>query len=254
MLNKLNKKQAAMVKANASDIENNVPLHYKLDWRVLKFLERLGSGSFGDCYMGTTGGRTVAIKKMRAGLINTESFKAFGKEVVILARLDHPNIVTFVGYCLDPILLIVMEFIEGGTVADFVKTHSLDDPPAIELVINILSGSALGFEYLHAMEPAPILHRDIKSENILLTKDGEPRIADLGEARVMSENQAMTIVGTPGYTAPEVLRGEHYGTAADVFSFGILMSELVALRTPYADMLKDNEGQTLMSWQQITEL
>ena len=78
----------------------------------------------------------------------------------------------------------------------------------------------------------PILHRDIKSENILLTETGDARIADLGEARVMTEEKNMTVVGTRGYTAPEVLRGEQYGTAADVFSFSIVMCELLTLREP----------------------
>ena len=82
------------------------------------------------------------------------------------------------------------------------------------------------------MDPAPILHRDIKSENILLTKELVPKIADLGEARAMADNRTMTTVGTNGYTAPEVLRGEHYGTAADVFSFAIVMGELVSLQVP----------------------
>ena len=84
--------------------------------------------------------------------------------------------------------------------------------------------------YLHDWQPLPILHRDIKSENILVTKDLTPKIADLGEARVMAENRAMTIVGTNGYTAPEVLKGEPYGPSADVFSFAIVMSEVTTLQ------------------------
>ena len=74
--------------------------------------------------------------------------------------------------------------------------------------MKILIGSAKAFRYLHGMEPLPILHRDIKSENILVTDDLEPRVADLGEARVMAENRTMTMVGTNGYTAPEILMGE----------------------------------------------
>ena len=79
---------------------------------------------------------------------------------------------------------------------------------------------------LHLSEPAAILHRDIKTENILIMKDFKPLIADLGESRVMEEGRTMTTVGTNGYTAPEVLKGLHYGTAADVFSFAIVMVSL----------------------------
>ena len=125
-----------------------------------------------------------------------------------LQTLDHVNVVAFRGYCIDPFLLIVMDFVSGGTLAEFVAAQDPLDPPSMKVVMGILTGSANGFAYLHAREPMPILHRDIKSENILLTEDFEPRIADLGEARAMAEDHAMTMVGTPGYTAPEVLRGE----------------------------------------------
>ena len=128
---------------------------------------------------------------------------------------------------MDPFLLIVMEFVSGGTLSDFVDNTDPLDPPNFEVVMKILIGSAKGLAYLHATEPMPILHRDIKSENILLTDDYDARVADLGEARVMAEDHAMTMVGTRGYTAPEVLRGEHYDTSADVFSFAIVMCELL---------------------------
>ena len=124
--------------------------------------------------------------------------------------VDHVNIVAFRGYCAEPFLLIVMDFVSGGTLADFVEAQDPLDPPLFDVVMTILTGSAKGFEYLHATDPMPILHRDIKSENILLTEEFEPRIADLGEARAMAEDHAMTMVGTPGYTAPEVLRGEQW--------------------------------------------
>ena len=118
-----------------------------------------------------------------------------------------------------------MDFVEGGTLKDYIATFGIDDDgmiiiPEKRTTFRIMLGVARGLEYLHTREPMPILHRDIKSENILLTAELEPRIADLGEARVM-QDRTMTQVGTRGYTAPEVLRGEHYGRAADVFSFSI---------------------------------
>ena len=141
---------------------------------------------------------------MRAGLIDKNGFESFAKEVVMLSKLDHENIVTFKGYVLKPALLIVMEFVAGGTLSAFVKSANESGPPDLETTMRILEGCARALEYLHAMPPAPILHRDIKSENILLTKDLKPRLADLGEARTMAQNKTMTTVGTNGYTAPEV--------------------------------------------------
>ena len=197
----------------------------------------------------------------------------------MLAQLDHVNIVSFVGYCRDPFLLIIMEFVAGGTLSEFVATRDALEPPTFDMTIKILFGSAAAFEYLHCNEPMPILHRDIKSENILLTELLEPRVADLGEARVMASDHAMTAVGTPGYTAPEVLRGEHYGTAADVFSFAVVMCELLTLvsvdvrrsswrehlflshtehvyptfpqRAPYSTVMKGDDGKQILSWEQV---
>ena len=145
------------------------------------------------------------IKKMRAGLIDKEGFESFSKEVVMLAQLDHKNIVKFKGYVLDPALLIVMDFVAGGTLKGFIeRADAKGSPPGLGTIVKILEGSVYGLNYLHAMEPVPILHRDIKSENILLTEELEPRIADLGEARALAQNKTMTTVGTNGYTAPEV--------------------------------------------------
>ena len=181
---------------------------------------------------------------------------AFCKEVVMLSKVHHKNLVTFVGYCIDPFLLIVMDFVDGGTLKDYISSKRGNEMqrPSLDVVMKILIGSAEALAYLHAMDPAPVLHRDIKSENILITSDFDPRVADLGEARVMAENKTMTTVGTRGYTAPEVLQGQYYGTAADVFSYAIVMSELISLRAPYSNMLKDVDGSSLMNWEQVVKL
>ena len=185
-----------MVKANAGNVEDKVPPHFKINWRVLKFLKRLGAGSFGDCFHGKKGERDVAIKRMRVALTDKKGFRAFCKEVVTLSTLDHVNIVRLVGYVLEPCLLIVMDFVSGGTLSEFIEKQDPTDPPTMATTMKILTGSAKGFVYLHAMEPMPILHRDIKSDNILLTETLEPRIADLGEARTMAKDKAMTIVSS----------------------------------------------------------
>ena len=113
--------------------------------------------------------------------------------MTVLAAIDHDHIVTFMGYSLKPTLLIVMEFVEGGTLSDYLAAQDPLEPPSLVEMTKILIGSARAFAYLHRKEPLPILHRDIKSENILVTKDLQPRVADLGEARVMAENRTMTM-------------------------------------------------------------
>ena len=124
-----------------------------------------------------------------------------------------------------------MEFAERGTLQDLIQEHDADTVMPPDLILKILVGTVLGIEYIHSREfsseavgliayrkahnpsetPMPILHRDIKSENILLTAELVPKLADLGEARAMAENGAMTQVGTQGYTAPEILKDENYG-------------------------------------------
>ena len=183
-----------MVETNAGDLEDNIPAHFKIDWRNLQFIKRLGAGSFGDCFQGKSGKRYVAIKRMRVSLTDKKGFRAFCKEVVTLSNLDHMNIVKLVGYALEPCLLIVMDYVSGGTLSEFIQEQNPTDPPSMKTVMRILTGSAKGLSYLHEMDPMPILHRDIKSDNILLTDGLDPRIADLGEARTMAKDQAMTIV------------------------------------------------------------
>ena len=190
----MSKEQKEMVKESEPELLDLVPPHFKLFWKSLKFQMRLGSGSFGDCYKGTFDDLPVAIKRMRVALTDKKGFEAFCKEILTLSNVSHPNVVNFVGFVLDPCLLIVMGFVSGGTLSAFVEMQDPLDPPTLETSMKILIGSAKGLEYLHAREPMPILHRDVKSENILLTDKLEPCIADLGEARAMAKDHAMTIV------------------------------------------------------------
>ena len=136
----------------------------------------------------------LTLLQIPIGLVDKDGLDAFRKEIVTLSEIDHINLITFVGYCLEPNLLIVMDFVSGGTLSAMIKAQHLAEPPSLATVMKILSGTAKGLEYLHARRPMPILHRDIKSENILLTDKLEPRIADFGEARTMAKDHGMTIV------------------------------------------------------------
>ena len=155
---------------------------------------------------------------------------------------------------LNPVLIIVMEFVDGGSLCDFIALETKDMGSTLSHLLTIWLGSTRGLDYLHSMDP-PVIHRDIKSENILLTQQYEAKIADLGEATALDDGQRkMTMVGTQGYTAPEVLRGEHYGTPADVFSLGIVLCECLSRSPPYEDMLTNDKGENIASWQQIIEM
>ena len=102
-----------------------------------------------------------------------------------------------------------MGFVEGGDLASFIKAKGEASVPAsLTSTMKILCGISDAMAYLHSQDPLPILHRDLKTENILLTSDHNPKVADLGEARTLAREAKMTIVGTRGYTAPEVIMGE----------------------------------------------
>ena len=166
-LHGLNNTQAKIVKAGSSKISDLLPPEYRLNWHALVFEAHIGSGTFGDCFKGTKSGQAVAIKKMRAGqlfqlkfstsvvsltnfvcfsahtgLVDKKGLEAFMKEIITLYTLDHVNIITLVGYCLDPNLLIVTEFVSGGTLSAFVRAHDMMNPPPENVQMNILTGQS----------------------------------------------------------------------------------------------------------------
>ena len=127
-LNALNEEQAEIVHAGTAALEAVVPLRFQIPSKNITFEKLLGSGSFGDCYKGHFHNIKVAVKQMRVGLVNEDGFNAYAKEVAMLAAVDHENIVTFTGYSLEPTLLIVMEFVEGGTLSDYLAAQNPEDP------------------------------------------------------------------------------------------------------------------------------
>ena len=196
-LEQLNKQQQEMVNQKQKDFDQLG--HLKLLWRDLSFIELLGSGSFGDVFKGSYGGKsTVAIKRIRAGLVDQESLKAFENEVFILASVRHPNLVRFIGFTLQPALLIVLEFADHGTLMSYIEKKANSASLrgfSFSKQLQILSEVAKAIDYLHGRNPT-IMHRDVKSENIFLDgPDYKAVLGDLGEAKML-DGKKLTIVGT----------------------------------------------------------
>jgi serine/threonine protein kinase len=97
----------------------------------------------------------------------------------------------------------------------------------------MLRSAALGINYLHSLDPT-IIHRDIKPSNLLVDETWNVKVADFGFARIKEENATMTRCGTPAWTAPEIIRGEKYSEKADLYSFGVVMWEMLTRKQPYA--------------------
>lgn len=184
--------------------------------------------------------RPVAIKVVRADLIaDPDSRARFNRESKIVARLQHPSIVTVYDYgnLADGAAFLVMEFVPGEDLRHFLKREKRLEPARMSA---LMAGICGGVDIAHK---SGIFHRDLKPENILLPESGTgPKVVDFGVAKLTSagpgEGGTMsvvgTIVGTPAYMSPEQLRGEAVDARADVFSLGVMAYEMLTARLPYA--------------------
>ncbi|KDO31155.1 TKL protein kinase [Saprolegnia parasitica CBS 223.65] len=199
--------------------------------------DAIGKGVFGVVYSGTYFGTPVAIKKLPIGAVPKNTLAEFHKECSIMKGLHHPNIVLFMGSCSNPPnLLLVTELLINGSFFDYYHKH--DTPPADmlrHLSYNIALDMARGLAYLHNHNPV-VIHRDLKSQNILLDEKMRTKIADFGLSKFREVGKTMSICGSPLWVAPEVLRGEKYGTPCDVYSFSIIVWEVLAWSEPYPAM------------------
>ncbi|MEJ7841489.1 MAG: protein kinase, partial [Rubrobacter sp.] len=178
-------------------------------------------------------GREVAVKVLGEHHAGSPEFvERFGREVKSVASLDHPNIVRVFdsGEVEDGSPYMAMELVDGGTLKDRIR-DSGPLPPREAARVALQVADALG-----AAHAAGIVHRDVKPENVLLTKDGEVKVADFGIARA-TEATAMThtsmILGTVPYLSPEQARGEPVGPASDLYSLGVVLYEALTGRTPF---------------------
>ncbi|KAK9119635.1 hypothetical protein Scep_017728 [Stephania cephalantha] len=200
----------------------------------------VGKGGFGRVYRGTLrSGEVLAIKKMEMPPFKAaegEREREFRVEVDILSRLDHPNLVTLIGYCADgKQRFLVYEFMHKGNLQDHLNgigEVKMDWPQRLKVAL----GVARGLAYLHSGSAVgiPIVHRDFKSTNILLGENFEAKISDFGLAKMMPENQEMyvttKVLGTFGYFDPEYTSTGKLTIQSDVYAFGVVLLELLTGR------------------------
>ncbi|XP_062164579.1 cold-responsive protein kinase 1-like isoform X1 [Alnus glutinosa] len=193
----------------------------------------LGKGGFGPVYQGKLeDGRLVAVKKLSLDT-SRQGESEFLAEVRTITSIQHKNLVRLLGCCSDgPHRLLVYEFMKSGSL-DLIIYGKSDQFLSWSTRFQIIIGIARGLQYLHEDSHLRIVHRDIKASNILLDEKFQPRIGDFGLARFFPEDQAYlstTFAGTLGYTAPEyALRGE-LSEKADIYSFGVLVLEIIGCR------------------------
>eukprot|EP00245_Coleochaete_scutata_P010140 TRINITY_DN3502_c0_g2_i1.p1 TRINITY_DN3502_c0_g2~~TRINITY_DN3502_c0_g2_i1.p1 ORF type:complete len:921 (+),score=183.32 TRINITY_DN3502_c0_g2_i1:253-3015(+) len=193
----------------------------------------IGKGGYGNVYKGVlANGQAVAVKRSARG--STQGAAEFNMEVELLSRVHHKNLVDLVGYCIDDgEELLVYEYMENGTIRDKIITK-VETPLSFVQRIEIALGSARGLQYLHEGSNPPIIHRDIKSSNILLDQKMVAKVADFGLCKVAEEFSAHStnVKGTQGYLDPEYYRTQQITTKSDVYSFGVVLLELMTGKQP----------------------
>ncbi|GMN49776.1 hypothetical protein TIFTF001_018936 [Ficus carica] len=193
---------------------------------------KLGQGGFGSVYRGRLfNGQDIAVKRLSRG--SDQGDLEFKNEVILVAKLQHRNLVRLLGFCLEGNeRILVYEFVPNASLDHFIFDPSKRAHLDWERRYKIIGGIARGLLYLHEDSRLRIIHRDLKASNILLDEEMNPKISDFGMAKpfVVDQTQGNTsrIVGTYGYMAPEYVMHGQFSVKSDVFSFGVLLLEMVS--------------------------
>ncbi|KAI3515772.1 hypothetical protein L1887_14676 [Cichorium endivia] len=208
----------------------------EIAWEDITLGERIGLGSYGEVYRGDWHGTEVAVKKFLDQEITVESLEEFKSEVGIMKRVRHPNVVLFMGAITRaPHLSIVTEFLPRGSLYRLI--HRPNNQLDIRRRFRIALDAARGMNYLHNCTPV-IVHRDLKSPNLLVDKNWVVKVCDFGLSRMKYSTflSSRSTAGTAEWMAPEVLRNEPSDEKCDVYSFGVILWELFTLQQPWGGM------------------
>ncbi|MFW6070591.1 MAG: protein kinase domain-containing protein, partial [bacterium] len=197
--------------------------------------ELLAVGGHAHVYHGRdrVTGEAVVVKRLKAELVvkDADYVARFVREGEALRQLDHPNIVHMLAaYEQDGQQQIVMEYVSGGTLRDLLEEGPLPMPQALDIALELADALARA----HHLN---IIHRDLKPDNVLMADDGTPRLTDFGLAYLKRDDMRLTqtgaIIGSPAYMSPEALRGDELDARSDIWSFGVLLYEMLAGRKPF---------------------
>ncbi|XVF50486.1 hypothetical protein PTKIN_Ptkin04bG0104900 [Pterospermum kingtungense] len=208
----------------------------EIPWEEITLGERIGLGSYGEVYRGEWHGTEVAVKKFLDQDISGESLEEFKSEVLIMKKLRHPNVVLFMGAVTrPPNLSIVTEFLHRGSLYRLLHrpNNQLDERRRLRMALD----AARGMNYLHNCTPV-IVHRDLKSPNLLVDKNWVVKVCDFGLSRMKHSTylSSRSTAGTAEWMAPEVLQNEPSDEKCDVYSFGVILWELCTMQQPWGGM------------------
>ncbi|KAG2320803.1 hypothetical protein Bca52824_014016 [Brassica carinata] len=213
----------------------------------------LGRGGFGIVYKGEIDGVTYAIKRMESSVISGKGLDEFKSEIAVLTKVRHRNLVMLDGYCFEGNeRLLVYEYMPQGTLSSHIFHWQEEGLKPLEWSRRLIIASdvAKGVEYLHSLAHQSFIHRDLKSTNILLGDDMRAKVADFGLVRLAPEGAQSVetkIAGTFGYLAPEYAVTGRVTTKVDVYSFGVILMELLTGRKAL-DVRRSEEDVHLATW------
>eukprot|EP00002_Diphylleia_rotans_P020365 TRINITY_DN3957_c0_g1_i2.p1 TRINITY_DN3957_c0_g1~~TRINITY_DN3957_c0_g1_i2.p1 ORF type:complete len:2252 (-),score=324.98 TRINITY_DN3957_c0_g1_i2:265-7020(-) len=211
-------------------------LFAQIEYSELEFGRLLGSGGFGEVYAGTWRGTEVAIKKLIGRNFNKGVLDSFMSEISVMVELRHPNIVLYMGASVNPPKLCIVCELLAGSLHDLLHEESIEI--TLEQQLRFCYEVAKGMQYLHSSLP-PVLHRDLKSPNLLLDDRWALKISDFGLSGSSLSNTADSPPGTMLWMAPEVMITYECSTKSDVYSFAIIIWEIFFREEPYKDMLAE---------------
>ncbi|XP_050728228.1 serine/threonine-protein kinase Nek8-like isoform X1 [Eriocheir sinensis] len=200
-----------------------------------RMVQAIGRGAYGNVYLyrRLSDNKAVVIKQLPMESISHEECELTKNEVRVLSMLQHPNIIEYYDNCLENnTMMIVMEYAPGGNLYDYLRSRGEGNLLQEEDVLHLFCQLLLGMQHIHESN---ILHRDIKSNNILLDRSQRiVKIGDFGISKILSsKSKAHTVVGTPCYLSPELCQEKPYNQKSDVWALGCVLYEMLTLKRAF---------------------